>query len=368
MPMKTLPRFETVPQNFHIRNPKPLVTALICNYNYGHYLAEAIDSALAQTWNNLEVLVVDDGSTDDSREVLKRYAERIRIILKDNGGQASAFNAGIAEAHGEIICFLDSDDTWKPEKVERVVAKYQEASWGLVCHDLELIDARNPSKKGRLWTEFTRSRLRSGDLLDCLINEGYPWVFPPTAGMSLPISIARQIVPMPESEWRICADNPIAYAAVCHAPVGVIRCSLGSYRIHSKNSFAGTYDDSASGLVFSIVHPVYRYFFLHDYKHNPRQCLPKTPKDNYRYFRRWCFIASDEPWRYVGQLLTKNFHYFRRNRIKFYPFKILAFSSMDIIVLLSILLNLPNKYLKSRERFRMEIPSLDPNTKAFLAK
>ena len=88
-------------------NSKPLVTILICNYNYGRFLAEAIESALAQTWKNIEVIVVDDGSTDESREILTKYKGKIRIILKENGGQASAFNAGIAKARGEIVCFLD---------------------------------------------------------------------------------------------------------------------------------------------------------------------------------------------------------------------------------------------------------------------
>ena len=120
-------------------NSKPLVTILICNYNYGRFLAEAIESALAQTWKNIEVIVVDDGSTDESREILTKYKGKIRIILKENGGQASAFNAGIAKARGEIVCFLDSDDICHRDRVSRVIEKYKQGKWGLVCHDLDVI-------------------------------------------------------------------------------------------------------------------------------------------------------------------------------------------------------------------------------------
>ena len=80
---------------------RPLVTVLINNYNYGRFLREAIDSALNQTYGNVEVVVVDDGSTDESRDIIDGYAGRIVSVLKKNGGQGSAFNAGIAASRGE---------------------------------------------------------------------------------------------------------------------------------------------------------------------------------------------------------------------------------------------------------------------------
>jgi glycosyltransferase involved in cell wall biosynthesis len=100
---------------------QPLVSILINNYNYGHFLADAIDSALAQTYPHVEVIVVDDGSTDHSRAVIANYGDKIISVLKANGGQASAFNAGFAAAQGEIICFLDADDICLPTKVAEVV-------------------------------------------------------------------------------------------------------------------------------------------------------------------------------------------------------------------------------------------------------
>src|SRR2546430_12070413 len=108
-------------QDQRMSAPRPLVSILINNYNYGRFLREAIDSALRQTYTNTEVIVVDDGSTDDSRPIIAGYGSRIVPVLKENGGQASAFNAGFAVSKGELVCLLDSDDVWITEKVERVV-------------------------------------------------------------------------------------------------------------------------------------------------------------------------------------------------------------------------------------------------------
>lgn len=162
---------------------EPLVTALIVNYNYGRFLAEAIESALAQTYPRLEVLVMDDGSTDDSREVLRRYEGRVRTILKANGGQASALNAGIAAARGEIICFLDSDDAWSPGKVAAVVAKCREAPCALVGHDLLIRGSDGMELPAVAWSSYVDVRLRSRTLFPGLIERGWDWPFPPTSGM-----------------------------------------------------------------------------------------------------------------------------------------------------------------------------------------
>src|SRR5882757_4359162 len=114
---------------------KPLVTALIDTYNYGRFVEEAIDSVLAQDYPNdrLEILVVDDGSTDDTAERVRKYGSRIRYIHKPNGGQASAFNFGFERARGDIIAFLDADDYWLPGKLSRVADAFeQNPSVGLV--------------------------------------------------------------------------------------------------------------------------------------------------------------------------------------------------------------------------------------------
>src|ERR1700676_5593843 len=114
---------------------RPLVSILINNYNYASFLGEAIESALAQTFDNFEVIVVDDGSTDSSREVIAQYGNRIVRIMKENGGQASAFNACFAASKGDIICFLDSDDLFLPEKVSSIVQIFEDNPQAGWCFD-----------------------------------------------------------------------------------------------------------------------------------------------------------------------------------------------------------------------------------------
>ena len=100
----------------------PLVTAIIATYNRGYIVCEAIDSILNQTYRNTEIIVVDDGSTDDTQQKLQRYGDRIRVLSQKNSGPAAAWNAGIKAAKGKIICFLGSDDLWLPTFVERQVS------------------------------------------------------------------------------------------------------------------------------------------------------------------------------------------------------------------------------------------------------
>lgn len=97
----------------------PLVSVVVATYNMGHYLPNAVRSALAQTYPKLEVIVVDDGSTDDTSAVVQPLLAdpRVRYVPKPNGGQASAKNRGIQEARGEFVAFLDSDDAWEPDKL-----------------------------------------------------------------------------------------------------------------------------------------------------------------------------------------------------------------------------------------------------------
>jgi len=113
-----------------------LVSILIPTYNYGRYICQAVDGVLAQTYRPLEIVVVDDGSTDDTRERLKSYGDRIRYVHQQNQGPEFARNAGIREAKGEFIAFLDPDDAWAPHKLAAQVAVMttQPDVW-LVCAD-----------------------------------------------------------------------------------------------------------------------------------------------------------------------------------------------------------------------------------------
>src|SRR5437763_447547 len=94
------------------------VSVIIPAYNFARYVPEAIDSVLAQTYAPFEVIVVDDGSTDDTPKVLAAYGNRIRAIRQVNQGVAAARNTGLAAAGGEYVAFIDSDDTWEPRKLQ----------------------------------------------------------------------------------------------------------------------------------------------------------------------------------------------------------------------------------------------------------
>jgi glycosyltransferase involved in cell wall biosynthesis len=98
-----------------------LASVIVNNYNYGRFVQEAIDSALDQSYPLTEVIVVDDGSTDQSREIIARYGDRIIPVFKENGGQASAFNAGFRASRGQVIAFLDADDALFPNVIENAV-------------------------------------------------------------------------------------------------------------------------------------------------------------------------------------------------------------------------------------------------------
>jgi len=101
----------------------PSVDIVVTNHNYGRFLPEAIESACAQTHPEVAVVVVDDGSSDDSREVLRRYEDQVQVVLKEQGGQASALNAGLERCRGEVLLVLDADDVLRPQAAERVASQ-----------------------------------------------------------------------------------------------------------------------------------------------------------------------------------------------------------------------------------------------------
>jgi glycosyltransferase involved in cell wall biosynthesis len=111
----------------------PLVSTIIPTYNRANLVPEAIDSVLAQTYPHVEVILIDDGSTDGTLEVLRRYGDRIHVISQPNAGPAAARNRGVMAAQGEMIAFLDSDDLWLPEKLARQVNLLQRLGEAVPC-------------------------------------------------------------------------------------------------------------------------------------------------------------------------------------------------------------------------------------------
>jgi glycosyltransferase involved in cell wall biosynthesis len=216
---------------------QPLVSIIINNYNYARYVGAAVDSALAQGYPRLEVIVIDDGSQDGSRELISAYGSRIKAVFKENGGQSSAFNLGFAQSHGDIVCFLDSDDVFMPEKVTRVVEILERSSEGWCFHHLLWADANlepmpTPSIPfGTAHYDFRSDLIRG----KCTFSP------PATSGLAFTRRLLDRIMPIPDA-IKITSDNYLKFAALALEPGYFIAEKLALQRIHGNNLYTGRKD------------------------------------------------------------------------------------------------------------------------------
>ncbi len=210
-----------------------LVSIIISSYNYGQFLTEAIDSALKQTYVGIEVIVVDDGSTDNSSEVIASYSNRIIPILKENGGQASAWNAGFRVSRGQVILFLDSDDVLLSTAVEKAAELFHNPDVTKVHWHLWEIN-----KYGEKTDKITpHQTLPEGNLRDGLILNG-PGInlSPPTSGNAWARSFLDKVLPMPESEFITCPDLYLFSLAPAFGLIKKISEPQSYWRIHGENN------------------------------------------------------------------------------------------------------------------------------------
>jgi glycosyltransferase involved in cell wall biosynthesis len=232
---------------------QPLVSILINNYNYAQYLAAAIDSALAQTYAPIEVIVVDDGSTDGSRGIITSYGDRIQAIFQPNQGQASAFNTGFAQSRGEIICFLDADDVFLPQKVATVVQGFQQdPEHGWCLHPQQFFQAdQTPDTAPSAALPVRRNvmaMMQRGKL-------GNPFDFPipATSSMSFRRSLLQRILPMPQGEGISLSDSYIKFVALGLSPGVTINQALTGQRIHGQNAFTGKTDRRKAAQIYVLM-------------------------------------------------------------------------------------------------------------------
>ncbi len=216
--------------------PEPLVSILINNHNYGRYLRACIASALGQSYRSVEVVVVDDGSTDDSVAIIRSYGTGIVAICQENGGQASAFNAGFAASRGDVVCLLDSDDVFLPGKARTIVDLFSsQAEAGWCFHDLQPINETGEFRgaitagDGALFRDF-RSEIARGRL---------PYTPPATSGLCFRRSLLGRILPMPESAGITLHDNYIKFAALSLAPGISTGMRVACQRHHGANAYTG---------------------------------------------------------------------------------------------------------------------------------
>lgn len=210
----------------------PLVTAVVDTYNHERFIEDAIRSALSQDFpsSQLEILVVDDGSTDRTPEIVRRYEPQVRLIQKPNGGQASAINTGIAHATGDIIAFLDGDDVWLPTKVSRVVEQFKSnPRVVLVYHKFRFWDSRD----GREWDPGWP--LVSGDILaDRRKLQTYSPSPAPTSSLAFRKTCLDRLAPIPD-RCSFMHDAYLTGTAIFLGPVSTIADCLTKNRVHGNN-------------------------------------------------------------------------------------------------------------------------------------
>jgi glycosyltransferase involved in cell wall biosynthesis len=215
------------------------ISVLINNYNYGRFVGRAIESALWQQVPEVEIIVVDDGSTDQSRSVLEAYGYRVKVLFQENQGQAAAINAAVQFSSGDILCFLDADDWWAPGKLLATAAAFRSnPNASLVYHRLQpaLTD-------GSLTLKPIPRTLCSGDLSPQLAKSAGWWPFPMTSAIAVRRSAWDAAGDIPQ-HFRISADGWLAGIFPFLGEVAALPDSLGFYRIH-HNTWYRPIDDAA---------------------------------------------------------------------------------------------------------------------------
>jgi glycosyltransferase involved in cell wall biosynthesis len=223
----------------------PVVSIVMATYNFERFVARAIESVLAQDYpaDMLDIVVVDDGSTDSTPEVVKPYLDRIRYIRKPNGGVLSTVNRGIEEARGELICLHSGDDEYAPGKIRaQVDLMVAHPEVGLVYTDLELVDDRGVQFNPSLWavSQITPVRGRPfGALLARNVVSGGTMMFR--------ASLKQHYHPIPDSAaWE---DWYIALKIAAVAEIDYIPQALYRYRYHGQNMNLGAKGDKLAGLL-----------------------------------------------------------------------------------------------------------------------
>lgn len=211
------------------------VSVAITNYNYGRYLGDAIESVLAQTRKADQIVVVDDGSTDDSRAVIERYSSHVVAVLMENGGVVAATNEAIASCDGDVVAFLDADDLMLPDRLAAITSVYEaspEVQW--VFNGTQRVDraSLNPlarSHEGRrAGRQDVRQELRAGSV---------PMSTPPSSGLSFRRGLLSDLAPLPAGSGN--QDALLALLAMAGSVGHLLAEPLTLHGIHESNRFSG---------------------------------------------------------------------------------------------------------------------------------
>jgi O-antigen/teichoic acid export membrane protein len=233
----------------------PRISVVINNFNYARFLPRSIESALDQSYPGVEVVVVDDASTDGSQEIIRGYGQRITAVLQhENRGQGAAFNAGVSAASGDVVMMLDADDYLHPDAARRVAEAWR-PGLSKLHYRLDLVDV-----EGRVIGKYPAQEIRldEGDVVPLLLESGR-YETAVTSGNAFARESLRRVLPVPEADFRISADGYLCTVVPFHGPVASIDTPLGAYRIHGANAWAVGPTLLAERLRRSLQHDEHKY-------------------------------------------------------------------------------------------------------------
>ncbi|GEM_PF-1820756 len=258
-----------------------IFSVIINNHNYGAYLGEAIESVLEQTCPAAEVIVVDDGSTDDSRDVMARFGDKIMPVFQAHMGQVTALNAGWQNSHGDILCLLDADDVFLPDKLASIQELFRSGlpmELPILCSHFLRIVNKDKSETGKtLPDQFKNIHLESltqggGPQLISTPEQAAefvrkysvpPFLGAPTSGLFFNRSFAGKMFPLPSIPGIRCgADGLIVRGGLLCAEAYCYPVALGLYRDHGRNIwFSSTRGNTRKmRMDFTFLNPWYDAF------------------------------------------------------------------------------------------------------------
>ncbi len=215
---------------------RPTLSILIDTYNHEKFIEQAVVSVLEQdfSFHSAEILVVDDGSTDKTPQILEKFEPRVRVLRKTNGGQASAFNFAIPQCRGEIIAFLDGDDWWTKDKLRTVMAVFENnPDVGTVGHGYLTVDGDGKLQKTVGPKDTIRLNVRTPE--SATVFAEYRCFFG-TSRVAYRKAILDRILPIPEGAV-IEADEYLFTLALFFADAIVLKEALFYYRLHGGNMY-----------------------------------------------------------------------------------------------------------------------------------
>lgn len=296
------------------------ISCLINNYNYAHFLGDALESVLAQTVPVDEIIVVDDGSTDASAEVLAKFCRRypaITVVAKENEGQLSCFNEGFARATGDIVFFLDGDDLYERNYVDQALAMYHRHPQ---C-DFVACGLRQFGQSDLLRLKYETDRdLGYSVILTCYLRE---WIGAPTSCLSMRRGILEKILPLPLCEdWRTRADDCLVFgASVAAARKFYLAQPLVRYRVHGANHYCGRAADQfadyrrrlAINRLFAHLERKLCYDVgrLADFHHREFCAIPRPTLGQFVKYMRINMFCPISPRRQLGCIAEMTNHFLR---------------------------------------------------------